>query len=65
MDGAQLELCMRSLGCTQIKSNNYKDGEPITYLYRVDPEKNLASRLAGWGFSKKIVIDFDGLVARD
>ena len=58
MDKAQLDSYMQSLGCSKLESVN-KDVASASYAYIIDPEKDLGSRLAGWNFSKKIVVDFN------
>jgi len=58
MSEDQLHSYMESIGCTIINDN--LDGRySISYLYSIDPKNDLASRLAGWNFSKKILVGFD------
>ena len=58
MDKAQLDSYMQSLGCSKLESVN-KNVASASYAYIIDPEKDLASRLAGWNFSKEILVDFN------
>ena len=58
MDKAQLDSYMQSLGCSKLESVN-KDVASAAYAYIIDGVKDLGSRLAGWNFSKRILVDFN------
>lgn len=63
MNTKQLEEYMTSLGCS--KYENYKGSFSSAFLCNINPEDDLSSRLAGWNFSKRILVDFgpEGIVS--
>lgn len=58
MNKAQFEKYMLSLGCTRIAVEN-EAANSAKYLYKVEPEKDLLSRLAVYNFSQRVNVDFD------
>jgi len=57
------DVYMQSLGCLKL---NFSTEEVFRYLYPVDPQTNVLSRLNAWDFSIKTSADFhtDGIVSR-
>ncbi len=35
------------------------DGSTNEFVYKIDPEKDMASRIAVWNFSKRITVRYD------
>ncbi|KMM93109.1 hypothetical protein TU81_09810 [Pseudomonas lini] len=58
LNAAQTAEYMEKLGAVPMEVRG-NDGSTNEFVYKIDPEKDMASRIAVWNFSKRITVRYD------
>lgn len=58
LNAAQITEYMEKLGATPLKVRS-NDGSTNEFVYKIDPKKDMASRIAARNFSKRITVRYD------
>lgn len=55
LNATQTAEYMKKLGAAALKRRD-NDGSTNEFVYKIDPKKDMASRIAAWNFSKRIIV---------